>query len=106
MKSETLKKQVAWTFFTNHAHVVILLALKNEMTIREMAINIGITERAVQRILVELQDEGYLKVSKSGRQNVYSVALEKYFRHSIESSCQLKSIINVIKKSKKEEKYT
>lgn len=48
----------SWTFLTNHAHVLMLLAKNPSERIRDLAAEVGITERAVQRIIVELETDG------------------------------------------------
>ncbi|MEZ4571575.1 MAG: winged helix-turn-helix domain-containing protein [Thermomicrobiales bacterium] len=44
-----------WTFFTNHMHVLGCLADAPDLTLREVAERVGITERAAQRIVAELE---------------------------------------------------
>jgi predicted transcriptional regulator len=75
---------VRWTFLTNHAHVLLLVAREPESRIRDLADRVGITERAVQRILSELEEAGYLVKSKDGRRNSYEVRADRPLRHPIE----------------------
>lgn len=90
----TAKKAVAqaagtgrgWTFLTNHAHVLLCLAHGESLTARELSLRIGITERAVQAILADLIAAGYLKKSKVGRRNSYTVNPRGRLRHPLESS--------------------
>ncbi len=69
---------------TNHAHVLIAVAQDPTARIRDLAALVGITERAVQRILVELAEGGYLSHERDGRRNVYEVDLELPLRHPLE----------------------
>lgn len=85
-----------WTFLTNHAHVLVLLAQNQSTTIRDIARAIGITERAVIRIIDELEEESFLKREKKGRQNIYRLSLEHSFRHPIESHKKVKDLIQLI----------
>jgi DNA-binding transcriptional ArsR family regulator len=62
-----------WSFLTNHAYVLRCLALDPEMTMREAAERIGITERSVQRIVAELEQAGYLVREREGRRNRYFI---------------------------------
>ena len=62
-----------WSFLTNHALVLIHVGRKPESTGLELAMAIGITERATRRILVDLQDAGYIERDKIGRRNRYRV---------------------------------
>jgi predicted transcriptional regulator len=58
---------------TNHTHVLVQIARHPEMRMREIAAAVGITERAVQRIVEELHANGYIVVTKDGRRNRYSI---------------------------------
>ena len=49
-----------FTFLTNYAHVLLLIASDPGILMRELALQIGITERAVQRIVDDLTTAGYL----------------------------------------------
>jgi DeoR/GlpR family transcriptional regulator of sugar metabolism len=86
----------AWTFLTNHAHVLLLLAQNPDRVLREVAQAVGITERAVQRIVAELEESGYLHRHKEGRKNVYAIDLQKPLRHPIESHCTIGMLIAMI----------
>jgi hypothetical protein len=73
-----------WTFLTNHAHVLFCLARDSEIRLRDVAEKVGITERAAQRILADLQAEGYVTTERIGRRNRYSVHPDVPLRHPIE----------------------
>jgi hypothetical protein len=89
-------KKGGWTFLTNHSHVIILLANKPDMVIREVAAQIGITERAVQRIIVDLEEDGFLIREKVGRQNHYHVARNLPLRHPIEQHRNIGDLLDLI----------
>ncbi|MCB1230383.1 MAG: winged helix-turn-helix transcriptional regulator [Verrucomicrobiae bacterium] len=86
-----------WSFLTNHTHVVVCLAREPELRIRDLATQIGITERAVQRILAELEGGGVLSKQREGRRNRYTVNLEYRLRHPLESDCDLAHLLNVLR---------
>ncbi len=69
-----------WTFLTNHAQVLLLLSDDPEARVRDLAQQMGITERAVQRIVAELIEAGYLSRTRQGRRNRYVVDLERTLR--------------------------
>ena len=94
MKQE--KKESNWTFLTNHSHVLLCLAKDSSMRIRDLAIDVGITERAVQRILVELVEDGFLEKTKEGRRNVYSLSTNKPLKHPVEAHKNVRDLINLI----------
>ena len=85
-----------FTFLTNHSHVLLLIAANPEMRMREMAATVGITERAVQRIIEELGTYGYLIVSKDGRRNRYEVVRDRPLRHPVEGHCTIGELIQFV----------
>lgn len=85
-----------WTYLTNHAHVLILLARDASSTMREVADAVGITERAVQRIVGELEEAGVLKRSREGRRNVYAVNAALTLRHPLESHCTVAELLRLV----------
>jgi DNA-binding IclR family transcriptional regulator len=62
-----------WTFVTNHARVFLAVAAGGDPTLRDIAEQLGITERAVHRIVSELADAGYVSRGREGRRNTYSL---------------------------------
>ncbi|MGI8461356.1 MAG: helix-turn-helix transcriptional regulator [Solirubrobacterales bacterium] len=62
-----------WGFLTNHAHVLTCVAHDPGIRLRDIAAAVGITERAAQRILSELVEEGYVLRTREGRRNRYEV---------------------------------
>jgi DNA-binding MarR family transcriptional regulator len=85
-----------WTFFTNHSHVLICLYREPDLAVKEIALRVGITERAVLRILGDLETEGYLKRERVGRNNRYSFQLDKPLRHPIEAHAKIKAVIKAL----------
>jgi DNA-binding MarR family transcriptional regulator len=85
-----------WTFLTNHAHVLFCIAQDPEVRLRDVAARVGITERAVQRIVTDLQAGGYLSISKDGRRNRYNVHYEQPLRHPIERHRTVASLIELV----------
>ena len=74
----------SWTFLSNHAHVLICIAGDPEIRMRDVAVRVGITERAVQRIVAELEAGGYLTITRAGRRNRYDVNADRPLRHAVE----------------------
>ena len=70
----------SWTFLTNHAQVLFLLLEQPEARAKDLAAEIGITERAIQRIIADLVADDYLSRSREGRRNRYEVHLDKTLR--------------------------
>ena len=88
----------SWTFLTNHSHILICLAENPEMRIRDLADAVGITERAVQRILVELEQGGAITKVKEGRRNHYTVNAELPLRHPVEAHCRFGDILRMVER--------
>jgi len=93
------KTAARWTFLTNHAHVLILLARDQPLVLREVAMLVGITERAVQRIIRELEEEGIVQREKIGRKNRYRILPDKPLRHPIESHRTIGDLLELINPS-------
>ena len=86
----------AWTFLTNHAHVLLCLARGDALTARELGVRIGITERAVQVILADLTAGSYLIKKKEGRRNLYTVNNKGRLRHPLESHHTIGELITAL----------
>jgi predicted transcriptional regulator len=85
-----------WTFLTNHAHVLIALHSDPELVLREVAAKVGITERAVQRIVQELEEEGFIRRERVGRKNRYQVLVKEPLRHPLESHRNIGDLLKLI----------
>lgn len=85
-----------WYFFTNHTHVLICLARNGEQPLRKVALSIGITERAVQRIVAELEAAGYLERERVGRQNRYIIHREGRLRHPLEAHRTIGHLLDLV----------
>lgn len=95
--SKTSAVGPSWTFLTNHTHVLICIAREPDCVLRRVASLVGITERAVQRIVSELEEAGYIERRKDGRRNVYRLLLSKSLRHEVEANCKIGELIDLIK---------
>jgi len=85
----------SWTFLSNHAHVLVLLAREPDALLREVAREVGITERAVQMIVHDLVEEGYLEKTRVGRRNRYRVNGQARLRHPLESHVRIGDLITL-----------
>ena len=87
-----------WTLFSNHGHVLVCLARDSEARLRDVAASVGITERAVQKIVRDLQDGGMVSVTKVGRRNCYRIHKKASLRHDLEAHCTVRDLNSIIKK--------
>jgi DNA-binding MarR family transcriptional regulator len=91
-------KSAPWTFLTNHAHVLICLAQNPESRIQDVAEKVGITYRAVQRILDELEAAGYISRGRKkddARSNQYRVNTKLPLRHPIEQHRSVAALLEL-----------
>lgn len=90
------ESRAEWTFLTNHAHVLLCIAQDVEIRLRDLAARVGITERAVQRIVSELELTGYITRERNGRRNRYQVHTQQPLRHTIEEHRSVKDLMHLI----------
>lgn len=85
-----------WTFLTNHSHVLLVIWQSPDVRVRQIAQKVGITERAVMRIIRELDDAGFIRIEKAGRQNRYTVVEEMPLRHTLEDSHSVGELLKAL----------
>ncbi|AUW92909.1 MAG: winged helix-turn-helix domain-containing protein [Sulfobacillus thermotolerans] len=88
-----------WTFLTNHSQVLLCIArngTKERLTAREIAEIVGITERAVQRILEDLESAGYISRFRDGRNNRYEIHPELPMRHPAQQGRAVKDLLELL----------
>lgn len=85
-----------WTFLSNHTHVLVALAARPGATLREVAADVGITERAVQRLVAELEAAGALVRERDGRRNQYLIQRDVRLRHALESHRTLGELLDLV----------
>jgi DNA-binding MarR family transcriptional regulator len=96
MSSTTGSSAHAWTFLTNHGHVLLCLAADPALRVRDVAAQVGITERAAARILGDLVDAGYLVRRRTGRRNAYELRLDLPMRHPVEGTTRVRALVEAV----------
>lgn len=86
----------SWTFLTNHAHVLIAISRNSEIRQRDIAYAVGVTVGAVQRIIHELEADGYIRSERVGRRNRYHVLHDKPLRHPLEDQHTVRELITTL----------
>jgi DNA-binding Lrp family transcriptional regulator len=86
-----------WTFLTNHAHVLLCLARDPEQRQRDLSDQVGITERATQVILGDLERSGFVQRERVGRRNRYVLDLDQPLRHPLESAHTVGELIELLR---------
>ena len=84
------------TFFSNHGHVLVCIAGDPDARLRDVADRVGITERAVQAIVNDLVDEGYLTRVRVGRRNRYEVHDDQPLRHPVEQGHRVGDVLRAL----------
>jgi predicted transcriptional regulator len=87
-----------WTFVTNHFLVLLCIAENPDVRMSEVAERVGVTERAVQRLVGDLVDAGYLIRSRHGRRNHYAINDEMPLRHLETQHRQLGELLGLLSK--------
>jgi len=86
-----------WTFLTNHALVILLVARHSRITAREISLELGITERAVQRIVADLEEADYLQKTREGRKVKYDVNRDMPMRHRTQQAVAIGSLLKILR---------
>jgi len=85
-----------WTFLSNHAHVLVCLARDPDTRLRDVAVEVGITERAVQGIVRDLEAAGIIVRERLGRRNTYRMCLDVPLRHPLEAHCSVRALLSMV----------
>ena len=94
--SNVLQALRSWTFITNHAQILLAVARDPAATVAELAASVAITERSAYRILADLQDAGYVRRLKRGRQNAYEINSNMPLRDpTVENEC-VRDLLNLL----------
>ena len=94
--SEAMDRDHSWTFFSNYAHVLVCLARDPSARLRDIAAHVGVTERAAQRIVGQLESAGVLSKVRDGRRNRYQIDLNCPLRHPLEAHKTVGSLLKMV----------
>lgn len=86
----------SWSFFSNYAHVLVTLAEDPSARLRDVAERVGITERAVQRIVAQLEQAGVLTKERDGRRNHYHIDFSCHLRHPLEQHATVGNLLHMV----------
>jgi DNA-binding MarR family transcriptional regulator len=85
-----------WTFVTNHTQVMLCISRDGDVRLRDIAERVGITERAAQRIVADLVEEGYVERRKVGRRNHYSIDRRAKMRHPAQRNKDVGELLDLL----------
>ena len=74
-----------WTFITDHGRILVYLTKHKQATARQIAAEANLSERAVQKVIHDLVQEGYVIPERHGRGNTYDIRPELPMRHFLEA---------------------
>jgi DNA-binding transcriptional regulator YhcF (GntR family) len=85
-----------WNFITNHGLVLIYISHNPQCTMREMAAALGVTERSIQRVLDDLEAEGYIAWQRTGKGNIYEINHARGLRHRLIKDSMVGDLLNLL----------
>ncbi|MDI3242756.1 winged helix-turn-helix domain-containing protein [Arthrobacter sp. AL08] len=85
----------AWTFLTNHGHVLLAVATDPRLRVTDIAERVGITPRAALQILKDLETGGYLHRTRVGRRTQYAIEPHQHFRHPTTAAREIDGLIEL-----------
>jgi len=91
-----MKHGSSWTLLSNHGHVLVCIASDPHMRLRDVAEKVGITERAVQRIVLELEQANMLSREREGRRNRYRIIAQQPLRHPLEKRHTVGELVEAV----------
>jgi predicted ArsR family transcriptional regulator len=95
-EAQSTRTDSTWVFLTNHAHVLLCVARDPRSRARDIADQVGITERATQRILADLIGDGYVARTKVGRRNHYEINPRGHLRHPVFRELSVGPLLEVL----------
>jgi DNA-binding MarR family transcriptional regulator len=96
--SRAEEAQHSWRFVTNHTQVLLCISENPEIRLRHIAIEVGITERAAQRIVADLVDAGYVTRQRTGRRNHYTVNRDLEMRHPAQFGYEIGPLLDLLQR--------
>ena len=89
-------RETRWTFLTSHGHALIVITRNPNIRLREIASDLGVTERTAQTIVNDLVDAGYVARTRVGNRSRYEVQMESPFRHPVERDHAVGELLGVL----------
>jgi DNA-binding IclR family transcriptional regulator len=85
-----------WSFLTNHARALVCIAHDPGVRLRDIAVELGITERSAYAIVTELAQAGYVVKERAGRRNRYKIDRHLPLRGSIGRERTIGEVLDVL----------
>ena len=85
-----------WRFLTNHTQVLLCIARVPDVRLRDVAEQVGITERAAQRIVADLVEAGFVERERKGRRNSYRINEHRHMRHPAQEDIEIRALLDLV----------
>ena len=85
-----------WTFLTNHALVLSLIARHPSITAQEMSVAVGITERSIRSIIADLASNNYISKKRAGKGVRYSIHGNLKLRHRTHREIAIRDFLKTL----------
>jgi len=85
-----------WTLLTGHGHVLVTIAKNPAARVRDIAADAGLTERATQAIITDLEEAGYISRRRVGRRTEYTIHTGRGFRHSNQDGLEIGPFLELL----------
>lgn len=99
MTSMSSPDEPRWRFLTNHTQVLLCIARAPDVRLRDVAEQVGITERAAQRILADLVEAGFVERKRHGRRNSYRINEHRHMRHPAQEDIEIRTLLDLVRSS-------
>ncbi len=85
------------TLLTTHALVLLCIARNGEAQLRDLAEQVGVTERTAQTVVADLVRAGYLTRTRVGRRNVYEINRQRPLEHPLTAASKIGELIEALR---------
>jgi DNA-binding transcriptional ArsR family regulator len=85
-----------WTFLTKHAVALGIVAKNPRVTALALAGELGMTERAVRKLIAELYEAGYIKKKREGRRVRYIIDPRKPLRQKLHHKVPVSNLLETL----------
>jgi DNA-binding MarR family transcriptional regulator len=96
MSTQLHEPASGWRFVTNHTQVLLCIARDPDVRLRDVAVAVGITERAAQRIVADLVEAGFVDRRRVGRRNRYLVNRDREMRHPAQAGHDIGALLDLL----------
>jgi hypothetical protein len=88
-----------WNFLSNHGRALLCITHDPEARLRDIAVDLGVTERSAYAIVNDLAEAGYVTKEKEGRRNRYSVRTDLPLPEATDRDVAIGEVLSVLSRS-------